>query len=138
MEAEQMVGIHDRRLKEYGRRGGTAGFLSGAAVQELANDVDGLPGVFLQHLQTAFYRFQDEPDPLPRDYNWLLGVFRQHLSLIRDKCSDGYDAIQKAVDAGKLTVDVRDRNPFFGTMLENEYAYQSYYRNLVFHFRFDA
>jgi hypothetical protein len=36
------------------------------------------------------------------------------------------------VNNGRLTVDIRERNPFFGTMLENEYAYQSYYSETAY------
>jgi hypothetical protein len=132
MQPDEMVSIHDLRWETCSPRGDPAAFLTNEALRELANDVNGLPGVFLQHLQTAFYRFQDEDDAKPRGYDWLLDVFRQHLGLLRDRCSDGYTAIEKAVSSGKLTVDVTEHNPFFGTMLENEYAYQSYYSETAY------
>lgn len=132
MTSQELLGIHDRRLAIYGRRAGSKEFLSRDALGKLASDVDGLPGVFLQHLNTAFYAYQQDLDFRVRDYEWLLDVFRQEIELVREKCRPGLDAIRNAVDQGRLTIDVTGGNPFSGTVLENEFVYQSYYSETTY------
>ena len=132
MPPEELLAVHDLRVKAYGRKHAPAEFLTRDALGQLAGDINGLPGVFLQHLQTAFYQFQNEDDLLPREYAWLLDFVRRHLNLIRERCTPGYEALEKAVNEGRLTVDISAGNPFFGTMLDNEYAYQSYYSETAY------
>ena len=125
MNVDDLLSVHDERLKI--SKNPAAAFLTREALRQLAADVVGLPGVFLQHLQGAFYQFQNEDDSAPRDYEWFLNSVRSHLDTLKDKCRDGFQAIQQAISRGSLTIDVRERNPFFGTSLQNEYVYQSYY-----------
>jgi hypothetical protein len=126
MTPEELIAIHDRRFDLYGGKSGITSFLNRQALGELARDVEGLPGVFVQHLGSAFYQYQAEPDWGERDYTWFLDLFRRRLPEWRDKCGKGLDAVQKAILAGRRTVDVTDGNPFFGTVLDNEWVYQSY------------
>jgi hypothetical protein len=123
---DELIGIHDRRFKLYGGKSGLAGFLARPALQQFAQDVEGLPGVFLQHLNTAFYHYQNEGDPAERDYPWLLQVFLRRLPDWRDKCGKAMAAIEQAMKSGRRTVDISEGNPFFGTVLDNEFVYQSY------------
>ena len=132
MTADELIGVHDRRFQTYGKKRGPSGFLEPEALERLAQDVDGLPGVFLQHLQTAFYVFQNESEAEVRNYDWLVDVFRREIETVRDKCSLGLQAIEEAVRGGRLTVDVTQSNPFFGTVLENEFVYQSYYSETTY------
>jgi hypothetical protein len=129
---EEMLQIHDLRLKAFGRRQPVEAFLTRDALGALAGDVDGLPGVFLQHVQTAFYQYLNEDDLTPRSYEWLLASVRRHLDAFKDKCTPGYDAILEAVSKGRLSVNVAGHNPFYGTMLHNEYAYQSYFSETTY------
>lgn len=132
LRPEELLHIYKRRLAEYARKQPFAAFLTQSALLELALDVSGLPGVYLQHLQTAFYQFLNEDDLTQRDYQWLLTSVRGHLNALREKCSTGYEALENAITKGALTVDVRTHNPFYGTMLQNEYAYQSYYSETTY------
>jgi hypothetical protein len=126
MTPDELAAVHDSRLGVYGGKSGIRSFLSRPALRELANDVDSLPGVFIQHLGTAFYHYQNEAEHGERDYDWFLGVFRRRLPDWRDKCGRGLAAIEQAMRDGRRTVDVTDGNPFFGTVLDNEFVHQSY------------
>jgi hypothetical protein len=132
MTGQEMLEIHDLRLKAFGKKQPVAAFLTRDALGELAGDVDGLPGVFLQHMQTAFYQYLSEDDTTPREYSWLLARIRRHLDTFKDKCTPGYEAIRNAVNSGTLSVNVASHNPFYGTMLHNEYAYQSYFSETTY------
>lgn len=125
MQAAELVEIHNRRLKTKGR--GTGPFLNADALLVVAGDVEGLPGVFLQHLDSAFYQFLNEEDPAPRDYDWFLEVFRQRIELFKQRCGPALELIRQAIHAGQMTIDVTKENPFFGTELHNDFVYQSYW-----------
>lgn len=125
LTADDMSGIHDARLKVYGKR--LSAFLTDDALRAVAADVEGLPGVFLQHLDTAFYQYQNEPDDSPRDIAWLRKIFEQRLEQLSEHCATGVAEIRKAIDQGRLTIDVAAHNPFFGTVLDNEFVFQSYW-----------
>jgi hypothetical protein len=125
MTPEELAGIHDRRLKVYGGKS-VKPFLTRTALEQLGKDVEGLPGVFLQHLDSAFYQFQNESDWQERSYQWLLDVFIGRLPEWRDKCGRGLAAIEKAMQENRRTVDVTEGNPFLATVLDNEWVYQSY------------
>ncbi len=71
MQPADLVDIHQRRVKVKGRGGGA--FLTEEALFEAAGDAEGLPGVFLQHLDTAFYQYLNEDEPGLRGYDWYLG-----------------------------------------------------------------
>lgn len=132
MNADELMGIYDRRWQLYGGRKSSPGFLARAALQQLGGDVEGLPGVFLQHLDMAYYQYQNETQWGERDYDWVLGVFRRRLDTFREKCAPGLEAIQQAINRGSLNVDVTHHYPFFGTVLENEFVYQSYYSETTY------
>jgi hypothetical protein len=126
LTAEQLAEVHNKQLAVYSGKSGLQSFLTRPALLELAADVDGLPGVFLKHLFTAFYHYQQESDFAERDYQWFLDVFRRRLPGWREKCSPALSVITKAIRDGARTVDVAKGNPFFGTELADEVVYQSY------------
>lgn len=125
LDASVLHGIYNRRLEVYGNQ--LPAFLHSDALRAIAGDVNGLPGVFLQHLDTAFYQYQNENDDAQRDFAWLQRVFENRLEKLREHCSAGVDAILTAISADRLTIDVTNNNPFFGTVLDNEFVFQSYW-----------
>lgn len=88
--------------------------------------------MFLQHLDTAFRVYKNEPDWGERGYPWFLDVFRRRFENFREKCPQAADALQRAVQDSRLNVDVAQHNPFFGTMLDNEFVFQSYYAETTY------
>ncbi len=132
MTPDQLAGIHDRRFKLYSGKRGPRSFLDRPALLQLAQDVEGLPGVFIQHLQTAFYHFQNEGQPGERDYAWFLDLFRRRLEGFRDRCRPAMEVVETAIRDGRGRVDVTAGNPFFGTVLDNELVYQSYYSETTY------
>nr|VFK22818.1 MAG: hypothetical protein BECKLFY1418C_GA0070996_11285 [Candidatus Kentron sp. LFY] len=125
MSPDEMTAIHNARLKVYGKN--RAPFLREDALRSLADDVDGLPGVFLQHLDTAFYQFQNEASDDARDFHWLIDVFRQRIDKFTDRCGPAVKEITQAIANNQLSIDVARHNPFFGTVLDNEFVFQSYW-----------
>ena len=132
LSAEDLVKIHDLRFSAVAPSG-QAGFLDGTALRQAATDVRGLPGVFLQHLDTAFRAFQDEDSWLHRDYEWYLNVFRRHFERFRGKCPDAANRLVQAAREGVFEIDVRDSNPFHQTVFDNEFVFQSYYRETTYY-----
>lgn len=126
MSTEELVQIYDLQLKVYGGKTRRSGFLSKEAVKSLASDLNGSPGLFLQHLKTAFQVFQFDLDSSQRGYDWLLNDFRARIEADKEHNLDGYGLIRSALRDGRLTIDVRSGNLFFGTRLENEHVFQSY------------
>jgi hypothetical protein len=125
MTPAEMTAIHNARLKVYGKN--CPPFLTETALASLASDVEGLPGVFLQHLDTAFYQFQNEDSDERREFEWLLQVFRQRIDKFRNRCGPAVEAIAQAIAENQLSVSVAEHNPFFGTVLDNEFVFQSYW-----------
>jgi hypothetical protein len=125
LSVEDLIQIHDRRVKLYG--GGAIGFLSTDAVRRAAEDMGGLPGVFLNYLQTAHTEYQFEGLTGPRDYEWFVTVFRKLFKALRAKCAPAAQALLDSVRGGLLEITVGDSNPFFGTAFDNQFVYQSYY-----------
>ncbi|MEO5374376.1 MAG: ATP-binding protein [Alphaproteobacteria bacterium] len=126
MSENEIVEIYRRRWKAYAPRV-PGGFLNEDALLTAAQDVQGIPGVFLQHMDTAFKSFLYEKDWGPRDYDWYLKVFVRRFTRCRDKHPDATNAIQRHVEAGRKQIDVRENNIFQSTMLENDFAFQSYH-----------
>jgi hypothetical protein len=87
-----------------------------------------LPGVFLQHLFTAFDRFKDDDDFTERDYDWFIDVFRKLLNSLRTRVEPAYAAMQTALQGGGLEIPLAgEQNPFVGTALDNLFVWQSYH-----------
>ena len=53
MEVAELLDIHEHRQNVLGAKDGGSRFLAGQALEQVAQDARGLPGVFLQHLDTA-------------------------------------------------------------------------------------
>jgi hypothetical protein len=129
---DELAEIQQKRLKLYAGKNGPTQFLSRPALLRIAEDVGQLPGVFLLHLDTAFYQYQNEPAWEERDYDWFLDVFRRRFTTYRDKCSAAAEALEKAIRDGQPTVSVTTGNPFLGTVFEDEFVYQSYYSETTY------
>jgi hypothetical protein len=127
LPAEVLIAIHDGHLRAFAKKTGLCRFLKPEALEAFAGQMGGLPGFFLQHLQTAFYAFQDEDDWDERDYDWFLGVFRRLFNDYRTKCAPAAEMLEEAVQKGRLEMDVSTKNPFFGTVFDNLLVSQSYY-----------
>jgi hypothetical protein len=127
LQPEDLIVIHDRQMEVYAKKLGAERFLRLEALQEFVRDSTGLPGVFLQHLQTAFYAFQNEEDWSERDYEWFLNVFRRLFANYQGKCVPAAEMIRSAVEEGRLEMTVGSTNPFFGTVFDNLLVFQSYY-----------
>jgi hypothetical protein len=132
LSANELKKIHDQRFRLYGSKDWPYSFLTESALQQLAKDTEGLPGVFLQHLNAAFYEFQNEDGWQQHDYAWLINVFRSHIDNFREKCGPAFAAIEKSLKEGAPNVDVSQNNPFFGTVIDNEFVYQSYYSETTY------
>lgn len=81
--------------------------------------MDGLPGVFLNHLQTAYAAFRFEDKAPARDYTWFLGIFRKQFESLRGKCSLAAQTLLEAIHNGKLDITISEINPFYGTAFDN-------------------
>src|SRR5207245_11736214 len=126
LKPADMVAIHDRQMAVYAGKSGICRFLKPETLQAFAEEVR-LPGVFLQHLQTAFYDYQGDDAWDERDYNWFLGVFRRLFTSYRHKCPAAAAMLEKAAEEGRLEMDVGEKNPFFGTAFDNLFEFQSHY-----------
>jgi hypothetical protein len=127
MRPEDLVAIHDRHMQAYAKKAGLSRFLKSEALGAFAQEMGGLPGVFLQHLHTAFYEYQNDENWNERDYDWFLGVFRRLFTDFRNKCAPAAEVLERAVREGRLEMDVGEKNPFFGTVFDNSLVFQSYY-----------
>ena len=132
ISTEDLIEIHDKRFKVFVGNKLPQQFLSRSALEKAASDVNGMPGVFLQHLDTAFRVYQTEDDWGERDYEWYVDVFRKLYSQFRAKCPAAAEAIEAAVKKGQLTIDVRRGNPFNQTIFDNEFVFQSYYQETTY------
>lgn len=129
---EELVRIHDLRFSAVTPKE-QSGFMDPDALRQAATDVRGLPGVFLQHLDTAFRAFQDEDGWETRDYSWYLNIFRRHFERFRSKCPDAADRLVLAARHSRFEIDVKDGNPFHQTVFDNEFVFQSYYRETTYY-----
>lgn len=133
LDVSDLVQIHDKRFEVYGPKNLPTAFLTRQALREAAMDVDGSPGVFLRHLDTAFERFRDEPEWGERDYDWYLGIFRQIYESCRTKMPYAAGVIEDAVGAGQLHIDVKKGNPFHDTIFHDLFVFQSYYGEAIYY-----
>jgi hypothetical protein len=132
MNERDLIAIHNRRWDEY-CQGQPAGFLSHEALSAAAGDVRGLPGVFLQHLDTAFRNYQDEDEWGERTYDWYLGIFRRLFSRLDRSYPEAAERIRMEVRNGRQNIDMGDRNLFHKTMFDNEFVFQSYYGETLYY-----
>ena len=132
MSPESLVEIHDQHFKLYVRQGLPRRFLNEDAVRRVALDSRSKPGVFLQRLQTAFKAWQKEEDWGQRDYDWYLDVFRKLYAQYRDKCPAAAQALETGVREGRSNIDVKADNPFYRTVFDNEFVFQSYYQETTY------
>src|SRR5260370_37842946 len=72
-------------------------------------------------------RFKGDDAFRERDYNWFVGVFRELMNSLRTRVEPGYMAMQAALQAGRLAIQVGELNPFVGTALDNLFVWQSYH-----------
>jgi hypothetical protein len=126
MRPEELVAIHDRHMTTYAKKAGFSRFLKPEALNACAEKVR-LPGVFLHHLHTAFDDYQNDDDWAERDFDWFLSVFRRLFTNFRNKCAPAAEMLERAVRDGRLEMDVSERNPFYGTVFDNQLVFQSFY-----------
>jgi hypothetical protein len=129
---DDLILIHDCRFKYYGKRGLNNRFLTDDALLKAANEVGGMPGVFLQHLNTAFRKYQKEDDWEERSYEWYFTIFQEMYNLFREKCPAAASALEEAAQNDLREIDVRKANPFYGTVFDNEFVFQSYYSETTY------
>jgi hypothetical protein len=132
MTSESLIEIHDRHVELYARQGLPRRFLNHETIRRVAEDSQGKPGVFLQRLKTAFKAWRNEADWGQRDYEWYFDVFRKLYDQYREKCPAAAHALEKSVEEGRSTVDVRLENPFYQTVFNNEFVFQSYYQETTY------
>lgn len=131
LPAEALILIHDKHFSVFGRKL-QHGFLVEEALRQAATMSQGQPGVFLRNLKTAFERYQAEDDWQARDFDWYLDVFRGVFHTFRQKYPEAVQALLNAVQRGAQTVDVGKENSFFGTVFDEEFVSQSYYRERTY------
>lgn len=127
LSSEDLVRIHDRRFEHYGGPM-QHGYLDMEALTLAAEDAQGLPGVFLQQLETAFQRYQDEPEWGKRGYDWYLNTFVRLYLAYQQKFPAAAKILEEAANAGQLQIEMAESNPFYGTPLDNAFVFQSYFR----------
>jgi hypothetical protein len=135
MSSEELVQIHDKHIQQFATKTGIASFLTPEAMRQFADEMqelNGSPGVFLQHLHTAFERFKDEPDLAERDYEWFLNVFRQLFDRLRTRCEPAATALGRGLEAGRLVINCEKENPFIRTVFDNLFVFQSYHNEHVY------
>jgi hypothetical protein len=124
---QELVTIHNKRYEVYEtRKNYRSPFLTEQALVEIATDSRSLPGVFLQHLNTAFEDYKGEDGDQARDYDWFIELFRKRFERYMDLCSPATDAILQAVRNERFSITVMESNPFHNTELENQFLFQSY------------
>ncbi len=125
---EDLIQIHDRRLKHYG----DDGFLTPDAIRQAAGEMDGLPGVFLNYLRFTHKSYRFGGTAGYRDFPWFLGVFRQQFETLKATCSPAAEALLGAIQSGKMVITVADSNPFHGTAFDNQFVFQSYHNEKAY------
>ena len=133
MTSDELLAVCQQHQKQYGVRRAPCDFLGHDTIRAIADDSNRLPGIFLQHLKTAFQTYQDEPNWGQRDYEWFLEVFRKLFASFRDKCRPAAEALEAHIARGTVNVDVTKQNPFYGTLLENQFVYQSYFSETTYY-----
>jgi hypothetical protein len=130
MSSEELVRIHDNQIRQFAAKAGIERFLTSEALLQFAREMqelNGLPGVFLQHLHTAFERFKDEPELAERNYEWFLNVFRQLFIRLRSRCGPAATALSQCLRTGRLEINCERDNPFIRTAFDNLFVFQSYH-----------
>ncbi len=131
LSPEALVEIHNNHIRQFATKAGVERFLTPEGLQEFANEMqelNGLPGVFLQHLHTAFDRYKDDSDFTERDYEWFVDVFRKLVAALRSRCELAVSMIEEATRNGQLHMRVTEgNNPFIGTAFDNLLVFQSYH-----------
>ena len=132
MSNDELISIHDLRYGSLGPPNAPNPFLTQGALKLAAADARGLPGVFLQHLDTAFHTYQEDDEWDARSYDWYLEAFRRRFAMFRDKCPAAAKALEDAVSNGRFEVDVEGGNPFHATVFADEFVFQSYYSETTY------
>jgi hypothetical protein len=132
MTATELSAIYELQARHFGGQVLKKPFLLPEALQRVAEDSGGRPGVFLQRLRTAFEQYQKDDSWESRDYEWYFDVFRRLYARHREKNPRAGDAIEAAIRAEKYTIDVRDGNPFYNTPFDQEFVFQSYYNEAAY------
>jgi len=132
MKEEELIEIHDQHFKLFSPRDYPNKFLTKEALLNASTDVRGIPGIFLQHLDTAFRVYKKEEEWGERDYAWYLDIFRRIYSTFRLKCPAAAIALETAVNEQRFTIDIETTNPFYSTVFDNEFVFQSYYRETTY------
>ena len=128
-----LAAIHDRHLAAFAGKARLKRFLSRSALEQLAAEVEYLPGVFLQFLRTVFPAYVQVPDREERDFDWLLGVLRARYLMVRKQCLPVCLVLEENVKAGILTLNVSDGKVMVqGTVVVNLFIYQSYFNEALY------
>jgi hypothetical protein len=133
MSPEELVKIHDCRFSAYVRaKSIPRSFLKNEALHRAASSVQGLPGVFLQHIDTAFQAYRREEDWSERDYDWYVNVFRNLWTQYRNLYPQAAEKLLSAVSNEEPWIDVTELNVFRGSRITDEFVFQSYFRETYF------
>ena len=132
MTSESLVDIYESHLKTYAKKSGIESFLTPKTISIIAQEVSGLPGVFLHYLKIAFYEYQQDEHWDERDIDWFIAIFRDLFDRCRNKCTPAAICLEQAAKKGQMEMQVEDANPFFGTVFENLFVFQSYYNEKMY------
>jgi len=126
MDSRMLIEIHDARILHYTPKYPES-FLTKEALQDLADNVSGLPGVFLHKLEVAFDAFQNEDGWEQRDFTWIMGVFQKKYAAYKTKSLRAAQRLESSIKSGEISIDVTGDNPFLSTPFEDIFVTQSYY-----------
>jgi hypothetical protein len=134
MGVRDLVAIHNNHFSQFSPKGYPRTFLTAEALKEAALDSRGLPGLFLQHLRTAFDQYKREPEWGERDYQWYLNIFVGLYAELRRKAPEGANLTEAAIAEGKYEVDTMQYNPFRHNRFLDELVFQSYHNESTYFF----
>ncbi|MBF0311372.1 MAG: hypothetical protein HQL56_17790 [Magnetococcales bacterium] len=130
MPESTLAGIQQAHLDHYRTDKGEEdgwNFLDEKALLEAARLADFLPGVFLNHMKTAFGRYSKEEDEGTRSLDWYLTVFRDRFQSWKRKYPTSANTLEQCIRGKSGEYRVSEEDPFWGTEFDNFFTIQSYF-----------